>query len=355
MKTQFIHSCFAVSVILLGYTGTSCKKEKTESFVTSNTQSDQQLVNHINSFLASAKSVKEGKYYKSGETVQLDSALYYIGATLNYKYGFINQKFHEFKDDTVIVNIPYLNGEGKTYLMDALIGYNITVEKIKQKYLEKPESIKNLVCCVVQNAGLTDDLDSVKVRIIAQIGLGLPVTPNQEVGYWWSRGGGDCNQIGQYGAPNYLESLYYGMYYSTCPNARIFFTDVATHRFGDPTSHPNPNGLPNDNFCDYLIYFAASNIGPGLTQDMKCIGSDDSVPWENITEIEFYHQGLQTVITDTLNLIAMQYINVAIESVDDIGVQIPPIETYKHVPTLKYGKIHFICDPIAEYPLPLAD
>ncbi|MEI8048298.1 MAG: hypothetical protein WCI92_13020 [Bacteroidota bacterium] len=354
MKTHFIKVCLAVSLILLGFANASCKKEKSESSVTTNTKSDQQLVNHINSFLTSAKSVKEGKYYKSGETMLLDSALYYIVATLNYKYGFINQKFHEFKDDTIMVNIPYLNGEGETYLLDALIGYNISVEKIKQKYLEKPETIKNLVCCVVQNTGLTDDLDSVKVRIIAQIGLGLPVTPNQEVGYWWSRGGGDCEQIGQYGAPNYLESFYYGMYYSTCPNARIFFTDVDTHTFGDPALHSNPNGIPNDNFCDYLIYFAASNIGPGLTQDMKCIGSVDYVPWANITEIEFYHQGLQKVITDTLNIIDRQFINSTIESVFKSD-PITNIVTLRHAPKLKYGKIHFICDPIAIYPVPLAE
>jgi hypothetical protein len=302
-----------------------------------------------------AQEAKKGKYLKTGEKMVVDSALLYIGNTLNYKYGFVTQKFRELKDDTVMVNIPYLIAEGKTFLVDALISYNMAVEKIKLKYLEKPETIKNLVCCVVQNAGLTDNLDSIKVRIIAQIGLGQPIIPTQEVGYWWSRYGGDCSGIGDVGTPDFLESFYYGLYYNPCPNARVFFTDVATHKFGDPTLHLNPNGVPNDNFCDYLIYFASSNIGSGLTQDVKCIGSVDYVPWANITEIEFYHQGLQTAITDTLNLIAMQYMNITIESVDKIEQTPYIIETYKHVPTLKYGKIHFICDPIAIYPVPLAD
>lgn len=331
----------------------SCTKEKSETATPAAALSDEQIVSQVNWFMDAAKEVKEGKYLKSREKMELDSALYYISATLNYKYGYATEPFGKLKLDTVMVNIPYIASEGKTYIVDALEGYNITIEKIRLKYLSIVNSKKVLIGCVIQNAGLTNNNDSIKVRVIAEFGSGqaAPVYFDPTDEYWWHRDSWRCDLTGEEGAPNIFENnLNFAWRPAPPPGYRVTFTGLSLELFENPTLYLNPTSGPIDNFCDYEIFFATSLVSV-IDEQVKCLGTDPAHP--GIQEMEYYMDGMESVLGGFLQSQNQNFFSLSIESPEKTEYN---IVTIKHMPKLTYGIRHIIAiDPSAVYPMSIMD
>ena len=57
--------------------------------------------------------------------------------------------------------------------------------------------------------------------------------------------------------------------------------------------YDNPNDNVIDNYEDYLIYYAASNVSPGLTSGVRCV--------ENSPELSFYKQSYKNLTQGWIN------------------------------------------------------
>lgn len=331
----------------------SCTKEKSEATTPAAALSDEQLVGLVHWFMDAAKDVKEGKYLKSGEKMFLDSALYYIESSMNYKYSYTNEKFKDYYISEVNLTIPYLSAENKTYVINALDAFNLTLEKFRAIYQQLNLENKKYYMCSIRNGGATNDGDSIIINAKVYFGYGRRVTniSTSEVGYYWCELGGDCEGLGQYGAPEYLRDNYFSpVIYMPCPNPRIWWDQTDDFKFDQEiSSFPNPFGGPIDNYCDYQLYYAISSVSE-ITPEVTCLSSE-SVNGA-IQEIEYYRQQLQVLFDAKLVYLSKQFIDVDFETPD---VTVNLIRTIRHTPTLYYGKIHYDCTATSAEPIPLMD
>ena len=278
----------------------ACTKEKTELTTPGNPVNDEQLVNQVHWFMDGAKAVKEGKYLKTGEKMLLDSALYYIGATLNYKYCYQAYNYKSRKFDIVYITIPILANQGKALIVDALCGYNEAVQKLKSNYTLIASSQKKLLACMVSNAGFTTNIDSLRIKIISLTGVDvLPNIDDQPAwpSFWYQQFSFQCNGNANVGAPEVLRHNIIAL--NIPPNCRVWFpTGFDIKHYYDPTAYPDPYNGPIDNFCDYKIYYANSAVS-ALTDEVKCIDTQPFVTYGS--EISYYSNGINEIVGEYLD------------------------------------------------------
>ncbi len=276
----------------------SCKKDEPKpQLQVPDKLASQQFLNDIHWFLNAAKAAKTNSNAKCASTdkITLDSALYHIDAALNYTYAFPTESFADYLTDSVEVRIKWVQGEKKMYVADAAWVYNRAVEKLRAIYTGIPATKKELVGCIIRNAGQTAGNDSVIVRIVAQFGRGTYVQPSQEEeGYWWRRDSCNCDftRCG-YGAPNYLEGkLNYRLTPPITPGTRIVFTSNWQY-YIYAQSYPTPNDIL-DNDRDYLLYQVSSVLG--FTHDVLCISTEKKRP-QDPSEMDWYLDNMWKILT----------------------------------------------------------
>lgn len=331
----------------------SCTKEKSEkqTSLTEANESDY-LVNKVLNFSQMANDLKEGRLLKNAEKMPIDTALYYISATLNYTYCYHTAKSGKLHMDTITIKVPILGMEEKTFLVDALAGYNDAVAKARAKYAKIDGLTKKLINIAFLNAEINQGMDTVKVSLGLQIGTGNGQTIgsygffNENEQYWWLRDSQNCFD-GNYlsgGAPNVLEQHLLFKYIIAPPaNCRYWFpfTEVknfiATHYPGD--------GTP-DYFCDYKIFYASGPNEQVLTDTVQCLGLETS--HGDIHEMEYYLNGLDQIIAEYLLNSGKSAAAIF------IGSEFIPINhdnsTIKHSPYLTYGVKKVTCWE-SEYPI----
>lgn len=350
-------SIFAISIISFMILS-SCTKEKPVSTTPFISQTDEQLVSKVNWFMKAAKELEKGRYMKSGEKMFLDSALYYIGTTLNYEYCFPGSNFGISKSDTSLVKIPILASEGKTLLVDALSAYNLSVEKVRQRYRAITSSNKHLLACIVQNAGVTPGNDTIIARVISQTGYGAPMAitafdPNDQ--YWFSTGGGSCANppVPGEGAPEILAySIYnYGWWPQIQPGYRIWYSDPVIKQYTDPTQYAATGQTATiDNFCDYKFYFATEYYNGTLHQPLEekvfCLGLDDAHP--GIHEMQFYSSNMVNVFLAFFASSGRSFMNIQIYEFQEQELVPSPYHNYGHKSDLTHGIMHI--EPANGYP-----
>lgn len=349
MKKNFLFLALTlISIVIM----VSCSKDKSNTLAPSTSQTDEQLVSKIHWFMNSATDFKEGKILKNGEKMYLDSALYYISATLNYKYCFNAEQIGKFKLDTIEVQIPIIAAESKTYVVDALAGYNLAVEKIRIKYKLITGENKKLVGCMVQNKGINTSNDTITFMITAQISTGI--SPPQllfgdEDQYWWTRDSQNCyNGTGNDGAPNIIERNVTARFTpGPVPNCRYWFPVIHSYTFIATEYQVDEI---KDNFCDYLIFYASGPPLEVLTNEVQCLGIDP-INHPGVNEMNFYCDGLYEIVS--------QYLNSEMEKVQRIYINNEQVTlgintiAIKHNPTLFYGVRKLDCSYQQQYPIPI--
>lgn len=343
----------------------SCTKEKPIYSYSSIQQSDEQLVSNVHWFMNAAKDVKEGKILKDDNKMLIDSALYYISATLNYKYCHHTEYSGKFLQDTVYVKIPILAAEGKTLLVDALKGYNASLEGIRAKYARILNSDKKITGCMVNNLGITQGGDSLNIQIVSQFryAIGQNLLLNNQTQfqfgenekYWWLRDSYNCynGSSEDGGAPNVIQNT---IMFAYCPapppNCRYWFPQYTDISFvaNDPSFEVD---LIKDNFCDYKIFYASGTIAQVLNDDVQCLGTDTGHPGEH--EMNFYCYWLNEIVYDFFlqhesENLSCKEIQIYSPAPYPPNPNNPSIIAIKHVPHLFYGKRYLICNE-PQYPI----
>lgn len=327
----------SLAVIALAMMMITCTKEKQDLPKNNNDMTDDQLVDRVHWFMDAAQEVKEGKYLKDGEVMLVDSAVYYISSTINYKYGFHSAPHRNILTDTSFITLPVLHDLPVTHMVDALQGYNSAVGNIRNEMAQISDPDKKLLGCSVFYKERKNDYDEVIFGVIAFIGTGQAVESPASGSYpsfYYQSNSYQCNGPLDYGAPEVISNGVTNSQLVVPANCRVWFTDPRISKtYQEPTAFPYDGII--DNFCDYRIYYANGAISP-LTDGVKCLETLPAYIYGS--EIQFYINGLNYIINNDTQLqnSGLNFESVSIQHGYDQN-------KIWHTPSVTFGKKHMVC------------
>ena len=308
------------------------KKEKNSTL----SISDNQLEKNILNFLEFAKEIDNGSSPKTGDSISIDSAIFYLDATLNYTYCFTDANYERLIRDTSYVTVDLLSNEWTTQ-NSAAEAYTDAIDEIKTKYTSITDTTKRLVSVMVVDLGL-DTPNKKKLQIISFVGTGssgasilnssgkFPIDEE----YWFMHDTWTCDMrlIGS-GAPNILQNETMLNLRPTPPaNQHIWFigSEVYTPDILDPLLRYKASHIPNNNYCDYYIFFADEGVGgvgslecqgPSYNNCARCLDYDQG--GSGIHEMDFYLDGTEYVINRWLNDVTLNGQDKSFELIEILG------------------------------------
>jgi len=236
------------------------------------TAEDVRIQNSILNFQSKIKN----NSFKNGETIEIDSALWYLEALLNFNYSTPDSSFVNLTVDTsFIFDLPTNNEE--VDFNDLVSAAFAMEDHILNFYEQMPEAIKFIIATDVKIKDTDTKLGGLTLTITTGYGseyIDNPAlyTPFGENDYWKYGGGyydygGYCS--GPYQGQNIdsdaAEQIQYKINNPNASNTTIpcYYTDVVTvgekywdwgndYDF-DITDYPNPNDdITGDGYLDYL-------------------------------------------------------------------------------------------------------
>lgn len=248
--------------------------------------------------------------FKSGETLSIDSTIWYIEALMNYNYATPDSSYAKLITDTnFYLEIPIDNE--KINFDDISVAFNSVDEYILNYLDEIPSEVKFMIACDVsiEQNNMKGDGSSIKLFLyygadfITNPGI---YTPFQEYDYWtWTSLSGDDG--GYCGGPYIGQDVDTGadkeiQYKVNNPNAINNDIPLSTYIveteiiYVDPQYYINPNDdIPEDNWLDYLMFIQRDNP---YTQ-----GYDGYHSCMEPIEMNFYLQGILDIIQMELQTI----------------------------------------------------
>jgi len=253
----------------------SCTKQESveQAFMQKETGSqataeEKAILNSILNFREKVEYITDNPGFKSGEEVEVDSAIWYLDATLNLTHAFISwTPMSNFYQDSVFVTIPK-TGENVS-LDDLAVAYTELKQKVANVCIAAPGTDKELY--IASLAKKTETSGDVTVRAYATVGSTTPPGDEDPFNMAWMYGdkmgistdpdpydGSDaCTELRD--ATNYYRSLYidddtilYVLPVGEDPYVIIYSFD---------TYFINPNDtIPNSNFYDRLLEYQKTDI-----------------------------------------------------------------------------------------------
>jgi hypothetical protein len=290
----------------------ACSKQETSKPVGSSeqpelTSADQLVLNKIKSFKQRMSYVHEHPVYKSGETMSVDSAKWYLDAVFNYSYAYTELSFESFNRGTFTLTLEK-NGD-RIDFEEVCEAFNELKQQTLLIYYDTEGEEKELY---VSSMSILDDTgNEVLIEVSATIGTDGNNTPEPpgfsqwgpfEEGDDWMYGEflGDCDGnyhwvkdaateitwATDYYRDKYIQDEGPGWYaYYTEPSAEA---DVAVYNAPEDMKNllRNPNDATIDNDRDYLIHYQKKDVANNLLIE-TCIN------WE---DMNFYYHGTRKVI-----------------------------------------------------------
>ncbi|MCD4698323.1 MAG: hypothetical protein K8S16_19015 [Bacteroidales bacterium] len=306
MRKNIILTIVSVAAfIIAAVTMNSCSKQdmdgQTQNRQTTEqpqmTTEDHQVYNSIMNFKKKVDYIKENPGYKSGETISIDSAQWYLDATFNFTYSFIFESFVGFHTDSVFFDVP-VNG-GLLSLDDVGVAYFEMYDKHYEIYENIPGENKDLYISTTQ----IKDVSATSVTFKSTATFGERGAPPEEQPFvegdnWmWGELAGLCPQSDP------LEDAATKIAGATMLYRNLYMQDIGDgwHAFYTDPSHTvyafAENELwreenPLDNYHDYLMFYAHKDNCPPpppviTIEDFMCI------EWE---DMNWYYFGMNDII-----------------------------------------------------------
>ena len=295
-----------LSIGLLAMVLSSCNKEKQIVQDSENevywTQEDIRIQNNILNFQDKIKNNR----FKSGETIELDSAVWYMEALLNYNYSTPDSSFVNLTVDTTFEFELPVNNDLVDYSNVAAAAFAMEAHMIN--FLNSmPNSVKFVIAADV-NIKPNELKDGTKTLTITT-GYGSEYinnpgcyTPFDENDYWahgFNWGGCQTNSATFSDAAKQIQ------YKINNPNCQQIDPTNNTYVinlnpvFISADMYPAQN-YDNDNWLDYLMYYEDDGLGyDGFNKEIDgCLEP---------TEMNFYLQGTLDVIQLKLTELQLQY------------------------------------------------
>jgi hypothetical protein len=301
----------------------------------------------ITGFSQKMDDYKKGVFLKSSESILIDSAIWYIDATLNYYYAMANYPCARFHWDTVFVEMNVLDSYEAMYA-EVFEAYDSTLYGISDKYYEIEEDEKQFLMAMVEDMGPLPG-NKRSLRIISVTGTGtLEHSGNFEPweAYRWHRNDSiDCEFAPAVtNAPILFEALLKNHFDPppTNPNCRwVYYGDpeVITYWYYDyPSGIFYPPTPPN--YLDYKVFFASSAVGP-ITAETKCL--EHNQHGLGLHEMQYYYDNLKDFVVAYHNSLQntgnRRFAVAFIESDDDPG----STHIIQHIPQITYKKRMLEC------------
>jgi len=219
----------------------SCQKEQSGINKSSNKPEqsfkDAQLEKQIIAFRDKIEQIRENPNFKSGsETMEIDSAIWYIEAASNLTYGDASTTLKEFVVDSSFIEVPLTNG--KIALSDVQAAYDKVIDSLAAHNAVITSNEKQLI---VADISLKEADDN---RVILELtsGFGTDGTAgfgNDYSWYWgWDLGRCDGSGLGTgIDAANkiaYLANMMISVpvgssYYTSVSEIEVWYWDVPTN------------------------------------------------------------------------------------------------------------------------------
>lgn len=164
-KFTFLKSIAAIMGLLI-VIGVGCSKEpyETQTYQVCN-EFDLKINNSIKGFMQKVDYQNQNPMFKSMETVDADSALWYLESTFNYCYGFPNEFYRKFEVDTIGFTLELTN-DGKVNLTMLANKFQQMIWEITTVYQNVDFEEKGLSMINLQDATVSDEEIVFSVNIV---------------------------------------------------------------------------------------------------------------------------------------------------------------------------------------------
>lgn len=303
---------------------------------------DLKISQAIQAFKTKMDYQKDNPGYKSGETMSVDSARWYLDAVFNYSYAYTEESFETFNSGTFQITLEK-NGQ-RIDFNEICLAFDDLKQQTLLIYYDTEGDEKELY---VSNMVVTEETEAtVVIEVTATIGSKTNETP-PEFGQWgpfvegddWMYGEklGDCDGNYQWfldaaiKIQNAINTYRYKYIKDEGPGWYAYYTQpakqISTSVYDSPQNQilfRNPNDATIDNDRDfYLLY----------QEDMPNHPLEPCVVWE---DMNFYYHGTRKVIYNIIQdnpdvfqvspLLTFYHC----DSIHGIGIGIPDQPTHAH-------------------------
>jgi len=324
----------------------SCHKSSEE--VHTNLQADENPAELVEQFNEAMQAWKQGVPFKSGEKISIDSAIWYIDATLNYYYANSNASSANFHWDTVYVEMKLVNDYEAMY-QQVFASYDESLSGLSEKYHAISGENKRFVMAMINDGGPLPD-NKRKLQIVTISGTGFFQSSGdfgeEDTFRYEDYAENDCfGNIINTNAPNTFEAALFQFYNpdpgSNCSWAFYGSTDDIQINYLD-----HQLNYPLTNYLDYKV-FAASEAVAAFDEATECL--EYNYNNSGIHEMQFYFDYKKAFINEWLNSAQntgnKRFAMAKIKSVYENDVQ-----TIYHIPTFYFRKRMKVCGVAIEIP-----
>lgn len=305
MKKQKIFAALAAAVLftLAVIVVVSCRKEKEpvlqQTGVIELNYKSQVFIERIKKFEKKMKMYRDNPGLKSDENKYVLDAILDWEATLNYNYCYSYVQVSEVKSFDTIMPLPLIEGDSMTMVDVSDRYYNAILAAVQRHYYVKSTFTDQKLLTV--DLEPADTYDSVIVTTY----IGNTQYSSQPP-YDWIFGEmeGTCDgyHYGESDAAKQCAIYVRNAFYEEPPDGHHWFFPNPITIHAKPLDedsngnllYENPNDDSEDNYLDYLIYYASENVNPpGLNDVVKCV--------EYSPELSFYKQSSVTLTQGWIN------------------------------------------------------
>ncbi|MDT8392924.1 MAG: hypothetical protein RQ761_03710 [Bacteroidales bacterium] len=301
MKTRII--VIAMLAISTLFVSIQCSKETNEQQFSSTDQLIQEseaMTAHILAFQEKLEYYRDNPSLKSSENKYVLDAINDWEATINMLYCHSYQEISEIAVFDTIIPIPLIPGDSMEMTDVSERYYNAILASVQTNYYVDAPFANQIL--VVVDLEPVPTYDSVLVN--TWIGNTLVVSHPPDDWLYGDLEGTCGNQL-YYGesdaakqSANYVRNIFYedppsgnNWYFI---NIQTIYANPLDKDENDDFLYLNPDdGIPNDNYKDYLIFYAAQIIPPGLVDTVKCL--------ESYPELHFYKQSYVDLTQDWID------------------------------------------------------
>ena len=218
-------------------------------------------------FLDKVEVYKSNPNLKNDESMDVDSALWYLESCFNYSYGFPNEFYKTYQVDTIYLTLE-LTGNRRVSMNALIAKYEQMIEEVRSVYHGSAFEQKGLALINLQEASGTAENIHFAVNVVT--GEKTDDIPPQPVlegpfgdeDYWWyGEMEGRCEEfLMDSDAAQQLMMAMNASLPDPTGNFYVINPVFKDRKGGDPNVR-RPND-PLDNSFDYYLFCASEEVGP---------------------------------------------------------------------------------------------